>query len=98
MQEEERRLGTTAGRVQFKALPSTSKSQFFRKAIIKPTGEEFKFNFQIDQLSLNDKAPEAAAESGKEEPAAVSEPVKPAVNLVKIQPSDNSFRFNFQAE
>lgn len=87
MQEEERRMASTAGRVEFQtAGSSTAKSQFFRKAIIKPSGEDFRFNFKVEEMTLNEK------ESGT---PATAELPKPAANTFHYQPSDNAFRFNF---
>lgn len=91
MLEEERKMAATAGRVQFQTLPSTSKSQFLRKAIIKPTGEEFRFNFKVEELSLNDSAGSTVAVPSAEATDAHTAPV----NTFHYQPSNNGFRFNF---
>lgn len=93
MQEEERRMSANAGRVAFQAAASsTSKSQFLRKAIIKPSGEEFRFNFEVDKLTISDKdltpAPPVPTEPPKETPHT-------EINSFHYQPSNNGFRFNF---
>lgn len=90
MKDEERRAGNS-GRVQFQAN-TTAKSQFLRKAAIKP-GEEFRFNFKVEELSLNDdQSPKLnAAESD----TATNSSVQPPINTFNYQPSDNGFRFNF---
>lgn len=94
MYDEERRMAANAGRVTFQATPANNKSQFLRKAILKPSGEEFRFNFQVEELSLSDKVPVPAVE----EAAPVSEPPKTAtpVNTFHYQQSNNGFRFNFE--
>lgn len=88
MDEEQRRLGANAGRVQFQQLPSTSKSQFLRKAIIKPTGEEFRFNFGVNNLSLEDQP----VTTTKKEVAPTN---APSINTFQYQPSGTPFKFNF---
>lgn len=86
MQEEQRRMSANVGRVQFQAGSTGVKSQFLRKAMFKETGEEFRFNFQVEGLTLSDSPAPGPAEV----PASV-----PAANIFKHAPSDNAFRFNF---
>lgn len=101
-------MSANAGRVQFQAVAGTSKSQFLRKAIIKPSGEEFRFNFQVDKLStlsVNDSGegeantgiPPATEDEPAAEEAATAAP-KPALNNFHYNPSDNGFRFNFDSK
>lgn len=83
-------MSANAGRVQFQAgNAGVVKSQFFRKALIKPSGEEFRFNFKVEELTLNETEKPV-------EPGPANEPsIAPAVNMFKYAPSDNAFRFNF---
>lgn len=96
MYDEERRMAASAGRVTFQATPANNKSQFLRKAILKPSGEEFRFNFQVEELSLSDKGPEPVPVV--EEAVPVPEPPTTAtpVNTFQYQQSNNGFRFNFE--
>lgn len=90
MAEEQRKMLHTSGRVQFKEASDNVKSQFLRKAFIKPSGEEFRFNFQID-----DFANKLRLEERTEEDATKTQATPANSNQSNIIPSDNSFRFNF---
>uniref|UniRef100_U5EZN2 Protein aael aael001955 aedes aegypti n=1 Tax=Corethrella appendiculata TaxID=1370023 RepID=U5EZN2_9DIPT len=95
MTEEEKTLALDPSAIKFTKPTTTtseSKSHFIKKSsILSEENKNFKFNFKIDEDKSVENADKMETDDEKEK-------VKTNVKYATIQPSDNSFRFNFSIE
>ncbi|KAL9704669.1 hypothetical protein quinque_008187 [Culex quinquefasciatus] len=96
MAEEERTMALAAGSVGFDAPKKKAKYHFVKKAAVLSGERDFRFNFANIQLE-DDGGSGAGAKSEENGAKEVTERVVvPGCGV--IEPSDNTFRFNFSVE